>query len=121
MVVPIRADLFRTCLVRPQPVVVRSYPGEIAKLDLWKPSDADVDRGFTSYGDYVHFRDLEFMMSDPASRISTTSGSGSVGISGRSGQINVKGDENKFINNIIHDLSSCVWILGRRCGRRTVR
>jgi hypothetical protein len=78
-------------------ITVRSYPGELAKLDLWKPGQSDAERGFRSNGDYVIFRDITFFLSDPASRIDPVS-------LNRVGKIYIDGSYNKFINNIFHDL-----------------
>jgi hypothetical protein len=85
-------------------ITVRSYPGELAKLDLWKPGQTTVEeRGFFVYNDYVVFRDLELYMSDLASRI--TDGNYLTTPNPRPGQMYLDGIGQKLINNIIHDLT----------------
>lgn len=90
------------------PAVVRSYPGEWAKIDMLNTDDgASIGQACikVQHG-YVHFRDFEIMSSMPDGRISSQSGSWPDDIhfgSAISPTNDWDVDDVRYINLIIHD------------------
>ncbi len=86
------------------PITIQSYPGEQARIDVYAPATFGEDRIIGMFGDYVHWVDLEFMSSDPHSRITDIPSHGYPDIN--RGTLSVQGSHNKFINDIFHDMES---------------
>ena len=87
-----------------QPIKIRPYPGEHVIVDTYAPATFGEDRIIGLFGDYVHWQDLEFMSSDPSSRITNIPGPGYPDIN--RGNISVQGSHNEFRGIVVHDLDS---------------
>ena len=82
-----------------KPVTVRPSPGEWIRIDS---NDADpVPKALDIVGDYAHYWDFEVMSSHP-DRVTNQPGSWPTDIP--RGSIEIRGDHNKVINFIVHDL-----------------
>lgn len=84
------------------PIIVRQAPGEHAVLDLQPSRDGGGTAAFGVEGAHTWFWGFEIMCSDTA-RVTGQSGSNPSGIN--RGSIICRGQNIKFINLIVHDLS----------------
>lgn len=80
------------------PIVVSAYPGERATIDIYDSSNRT---RFNVDGDYSHFVGLEFMSSDPKSRVATKPGQPE---ENDRGSLFNNGSHNKLINLVLHNL-----------------
>lgn len=88
------------------PIEVRAYPNERVQIDLYDPS-ATVQPTFPEFfvfGDYGTYRDLEIYSSNPGPRETLQPGPFQTDV--QRGGITVRGNFNRFINLVVHDLNA---------------
>jgi hypothetical protein len=97
------------------PIVVRTFPGERVTIDTAGGAGAaqNGDPYFRVHGCHTWYVGFRIMCSDPGSRISIQTGSTPAV---RRGGIHTKGDNNSFINLVVHDLDAGPGMWGEGAG-----